>query len=214
MSPILASQASRSHNESPTDIRLGATEPSGVSNAGYTPPSNLSYCGLLGPDPGTAPGLPSTDAGNASILWNDLCVQTVFATLVNTWGGPFVLAYPDSGANLSYWTASNLTAGSGGDHGFLFATFDVRWEGACTNDSASASSSNCDIQEYWRGNVSANAPSGPFSVGGGCPSCSAPGGGSGPTSPSPAYPSGFILTFSLAGAVTLGIANAARRAHR
>ncbi len=100
LSPIIASRGSLSQVS--VSSLNGGTETGfqGVSTSGYTVPSNLSYCGLLGPNPGTAPGLQGYTA-NATVFWNDLCVQQVFVSLINTWGGPFFLAWPDSGANLS-----------------------------------------------------------------------------------------------------------------
>ncbi len=155
---------------------------------------------------------------NATALWNDLCVQQVFISLINTWGGPFFLEYPDSGANLSYWAAGNLTPGFY-EIGFWYATFNVNWVAAGNNSTPAQGC--CIYEEHWAGNVMTNVLSGPYlcsypivyaspraSTSLPCEEVGPPTSGS---SPSPGFPYGPVLGFSLAGTFVVGVAFLARR---
>ncbi len=174
-------------------------------------PANLSYCGLLGPDPGSAPGLTGYDA-NVTLLWTELCTQQVFIWWIDTWGGPFYLNYPGYGANLSYWAARNFSAGSSGDSQGLYANFIVGYAPSwCYNNSAYYFG-ECGYAEIWDGDVWTNVLSGPFFFNATC-QCGfvgpPPASGS---SPSPGFPYGPVLGFSLAGAFAVGVAVRIRRA--
>ncbi len=204
LSPILASQGSSSL-ASVSSLATGTEAgPQNISTSGYAVPSNLSYCGLLGPNPGTAPNLPGYTA-NVTLLWNDLCAQQVFMSWIDAWGGPFYLAYPDYGANLSYWAAQNLSTGNSGSSQGLYANFQLLWEPSyCYNNSAYRFSlPPCSWEEFWRGDVWTNVLSGPFFLNSSCDCGSKeppP-----PPPPSPGFPYGPVLGFSLAGAFAVGV---------
>jgi hypothetical protein len=208
LSPILASQGALSQVAGRAGPLKAAAAPQGVSTSGYTVPSNLSYCGLLGPNPGSAPGLPGYDA-NVTLLWNELCVQQVFSSWIDAWGGPFYLAYPDSGANLSYWAAQNFSAGSSGSPQGLYADFNILYQpGWCSNTSAyHVTTRPCSWEEFWLGDVWTNVLSGPFFLNSSC-GC----GSKGPPPPvSPGFPYGPVLGFGLAGVVAIGVVFSVRR---
>lgn len=182
-----------------------------VDSSSYPVPANLSYCGLLGPSPWTAPTLPGYTA-NITVFWNDLCTEQAFISLIDEWGGPFYLAYPGYGANLSYWAAANLSAGSGGSTQGLYAYWFIAWYPSyCYNNPAYLGSlPPCSWEEYWSGNVWTNVLSGPFFVNESC-ECGSKGPPPPPSPPSAGFPYGLVLGFSLAGAFALGVALRVRR---
>jgi hypothetical protein len=208
LSPILAGPGSPPQRFGPPPLAGAATGAQGTSSSGYPVPSNLSYCGLLGPTPGTAPGLPNYTA-NITAFWNDLCTRPAFISVIDKWGGPFFLAWPGYGANMSYWAAANFSAGNLGSNEILYAIFEVNWaQGWCYgNGSISPGGGGlyCDYQEYWAGEVSTNVLTGPYFYNGSCPTCF-------PLPPltlaspsSPGFPYGPVLGFSFAGAFLVGV---------
>lgn len=210
LSPILGSRGPPPRVAGHTGPWEAAAGPQGVSASGYPVPSNLSYCGLLGPNPGSAPGLPGYDA-NVTLLWNELCVQQVFSSWIDAWGGPFYLAYPDSGANLSYWAAQNFSAGSSGSPQGLYADFNILYQPGWCNNNSAYRFGGCSYEEYWTGDVWTNVLSGPYFLNASC-ECSTVGPPPNSGSPlSPGFPYGPVLGFSLAGLFAVAVVFSVRR---
>jgi hypothetical protein len=210
LSPVISSQDSSSQASVAPRATTVDAGPQGVSTAGYTVPSNLSYCGLLGPNPGSSSGLQGYEA-NVTVFWNELCVQPAFISLIDAWGGPFFLTWPDAGANLSYWASANLSTGSSGSSRALYANFEISWQPSyCYNNSAYRGNlPPCSWAEYWNGDVWTNELSGPHFVNWSC-ECASKGL---PLPPSPGFPYGPVLGFSLVGACGVGVELLTRLRH-
>jgi hypothetical protein len=118
-------------------------------------------CGVFGPHPGTAPNPDPAYTANITVIWDDLCVNPTFVSLRSEWGD-FAVAYPDSGANRSYLTAYNLTAGSGGNRSFAMAPdWSLTWWALCDHTSIVPVGQGCNHSAVWLGNVTTDTFTGP-----------------------------------------------------
>jgi len=119
-------------------------------------------CGVFGPDPGAAPNPDPNFTARIAAIWYQLCVNSTFVALLDEWGN-FALAYPDSGNNVSYPTALNLTPGSSGNESDpMVPEWRLSWWAICGNLSIVPAGSYCSHFADWIGNITTESFTGPI----------------------------------------------------
>jgi hypothetical protein len=143
---------------------IGPSHPSGSSrmNFAWTDQNSSVTCGVFGAHPGTAPYPDPNYTIRITVIWDQLCVNGTFVSLLSEWGN-FYVAYPDSGTNASYLSAANLTPGAYGNASVpVVPDWDLTWWSLCSNASVAPIGEFCAHSADWSGNLTTDRFAGPF----------------------------------------------------